>query len=79
MSPDRSHSPHQKSEAVMDDKTLTGRGHIACSHADTGQWTDALARASHIGCPDQRRVPELISEGVQTVGVETMEGIKKRI
>jgi hypothetical protein len=32
------------------------RSHIACSHADTGQCTDALARASHTGCPDQRRV-----------------------
>jgi hypothetical protein len=63
----------------MDDKALTA---VATSLALMQIQVNALMLLleRHIpGAPIKEEFQELTSEGVQTVGVETMEGIKKRI
>ena len=63
----------------MDDKTLTA---VATSLALMQIQVNALMLLLERHTPDvpiKEEFHELISEGVQTVGVETMEGIKKRI
>jgi hypothetical protein len=69
----------RKSEAIMDDKALTA---VATSLALMQIQVNALMlllERHTPGVPIKEEFQGLISEGVQTVGVETMEGIKKRI
>lgn len=63
----------------MDDKMLTA---VATSLALMQIQVNALMLLLERHTPDvpiKEEFHELISEGVQTVGVETIEGIKKRI
>jgi hypothetical protein len=63
----------------MDDKTLTA---VSTSLALMQIQVNALMLLleRHIpGAPIKEEFQQLISEGVQTVGLETMEGIKNRI
>jgi hypothetical protein len=53
--------------------------HFRCPDADPSQCVTAPTRTSHTGCSHQGRVSAADQQGVQTVGLETMEGIKSRI
>jgi hypothetical protein len=63
----------------MDDKTLTA---VATSLALMQIQVNALMlllERHTPGVPIKEEFQQLINEGVQTVGLETMEGIKKRL
>jgi hypothetical protein len=63
----------------MDDKTLTA---VATSLALMQIQVNALMlllERHTPGVPIKEQFQQLISEGVETVGLETMEGIKKRL
>jgi hypothetical protein len=63
----------------MDDKTITA---LATSLALMQIQVNALMlllERNTPGVPIKEEFQQLINEGVQTVGLETMEGIKKRL
>jgi hypothetical protein len=63
----------------MDEKTITA---VSTSLALTQIQVNALLlllERHTPGVPIKEELQQLISEGVQTVGLETMEGIKSRI
>jgi hypothetical protein len=66
-------------EEIMDDKSITA---VATSLALMQIQVNALMlllERHTAGAPIKEEFQQLVSEGVQTVGLETMEGIKNRI
>jgi hypothetical protein len=63
----------------MDEKTLTAVStSLALMQIQVNALLLLLERHT-LGLPIKEEFKQLISEGVQTVGLETMEGIKSRI
>jgi hypothetical protein len=63
----------------MDEKTIHSGLHFPCPDADQVNAVLLLPERHTPDVPIKEEFQQLISEGVQTVGLETMEGIKSRI
>ena len=72
-------SAHYCTEAIMDDKTLTAVATtLALMQIQVNALMLLLERHTP-GIPIKEEFQQLISEGVQTVGLETLQSIKSRI